>query len=139
MALMDASREFMIGPVDRVGVLGRALRRPGKERMIALGIVGSLPVAERQALLPDLVFLASWTHGSLQTAREAITALPRGWVLDQIEGVAEPLLERGDDDTYRRLLELYELLDRGLMLRLARRAATSDDADIREAGEDHLG
>ena len=138
MALLDASREFLVRPADRVSVLSQALRRPGKDRMTALSILGSLPLADRRALRPDLVFLSSWTHGSIQFARDAILALPRAWVVEQIEAIAEPLLTGGDDDAYRRLLELYALLDRDLMLRRARRAAADADADIREAGEDHL-
>jgi len=37
---------------------------------------------------------------------------------------------------YRRLLELYEMLDHSLLLRLIARGLSSDDCDLRMAAED---
>jgi hypothetical protein len=64
--------------------------------------------------------------------------LPRDWLVAHIERYAESLLGYEDYEEYRRLLELYSLIDRDPTLRLARRAAAHDDADIKEAGEDFL-
>jgi hypothetical protein len=84
------------------------------------------------------VFLASFSHGSIQAVRKLILSLPRDWVLSRIEEVAEPILRSGDYDEYRRLLELYFELDRELASRLAARARAQEDEDVREAGEDFL-
>ena len=68
------------------------LRQPGGERAAAVRVLPYLSVAERMELFPDLVHLASWGHGLIQAARDAICSLPRDWVLARIEAVAEPLL-----------------------------------------------
>ena len=136
LAFSRAFREFFAEGVDRVGVLREALR--GRERGTGLYIAPYLTPTERRQLFPEWVFLASWAHGAVQVARDMIVSLPRDWVLANIEGEAEPLLREGTYDEYRRFLELYELLDRSLTLRLAHRAAAHADPDIREAGEDFL-
>jgi hypothetical protein len=138
LAYLEASRSFLAEGVARVPVLRKALREPGLPRMEALRMIPYLKEDERKELFEELVFLASWANGAVQCARDAIRSLPRDWVLARIEEAAEPLLAAGTDDEYRRFLELYELLDRALTLRLARRAAASEDLDIREAGEDFL-
>src|SRR5262249_56320922 len=127
---------FFAEGVDRVAVMGSALR--GKERSAALVVASPLTVPERLLLFPEWVYLASWAHGAIQIPRDMILSLPREWVLANIEQEVEPLLRDGTDDEYRRFLELYELLDRELTLKLARRAAAHPDPNIREAGEDFL-
>lgn len=133
-----AFREFLADGVDRIPLLRQALRAGGIEKMTALDVVPYLTISERLQLYGDLVFLASFAHGTIQAVRHLILSLPREWVLQTLEQQAEPLLRDGTYDEYRRFLELYELLDRELTLRLARRAAAHADPDIREAGEDFL-
>ena len=135
-AFASASHEFLATDVDRVALVRSALR--GKDRSTAIYMLSCLPASELQALFSDLVFLASFSHGSVQKIRDAILSLPKAWVLANIEAIAEPLLQAGTYDEYRRLLELYAALDHGLALQLARRAADHGDEDIREAGEDFL-
>ena len=106
--------------------------------MIAMRLTKVLTPAELKALFPQLVALASWDHGMVQAARDRILSLPRDWVLQHIEEVAEPLLQEGDYVEYRRFLELYVQLDPELAARLARRAAAHADSDVKEAGEDFL-
>jgi len=67
-----------------------------------------------------------------------VECYPHDWLLENIEQYAAPLLAYDDDEEYRRLLELYSLIDRDLTLKLARRAAEHADSDIREADEDFL-
>jgi hypothetical protein len=136
VALNRERSAFLAGEVDRVALLRRELR--GSERTTALAIAAWLPSDELRLLLPELVYLASFSHGGTSPARELILSLPRDLVLRQIEALTEPLLRDGTYDEYRRFLELYQLLDRDLMLSLARRAAAHEDPDIREAGEDFL-
>ncbi len=93
---------------------------------------------ELKELLPFLMSHARSVHGYLHHVREIILRLPKDWLLEHIEAVAEPLLKTGSDDDYRRFLELYFQIDPKLTERLAQRAADSPDPDIREAGEDFL-
>lgn len=129
-----ASVEFLEETVDRVTVLRGALRGHGKHT--AIWMLSSLPQSELQDLFDDLVFQASYAHGAVGTVRNAILSLPREWVISNIENVAEPLLVDGTYDEYRRLLELYALLDPALTKRLVERAIQHPDPDIQEAGRD---
>lgn len=135
-AFSEASRKFLTEPFDRVTVIRSALG--GHDKHTAIYVLKSLKPTELQELFDVLVFHASYSHGAIGSIRDAILSLPHDWVLAKIDGVAEPLLANGTYDEYRRLLELYALLDPGLTRRLAERAAQNPDPDIREAGEDFL-
>lgn len=137
-AFMLAWRDFLAKGVEHVSWVRQGLRSGGVARATALQAIPYLSVPERMQLYSDLVFLASSAHGAIQTVRDQILSLPRDWVLTTIEQEAEPFLREGTYDEYRRFLELYELLDRSLTLRLAHRAAAHADPDIREAGEEFL-
>ena len=65
-------------------------------------------------------------------------AMPRAWAVEHIEWVAEPLVQLNDDWEYRRLLELHEGLDGGLLLRLAKRGLQNSNVDIRDAASDFI-
>ncbi len=136
----EAFHAFFSDGVNRVPSMRRGLRggTGGMGQAAAIRFFPYLTLAERKELFPDLVILASVGHGSIQAVRDLILSLPRDWVIERIEREAEPLLQQGDYEEYRRFLELYELLDADMTQRLARRAAASPDPDIREAGEDHL-
>lgn len=86
-------------------------------------------------MLNALVDLASISHSDIELGRQGILSLPKTWLLENIEKIAEPLLKNGTDEEYRRLLELYIQIDRELTERLAKRAQ-HEDSDIREVGED---
>jgi len=135
---MIAYDHFMSQGVDHVTCLRQGLRAGGVDRVTALKVIPYLPLIERMGLYGDLVFLASSAHGAIGAVRHLILSLPRDYLLETIELEAEPYLQNGTYDEYRRFLELYELLDRDLTLKLAHRAAAHADADIREAGEDYL-
>jgi hypothetical protein len=136
-AYAEASREFLASDVDRVKLVRRGLH--GRDRSTALFVLKYMKAVELEQLFGDLVFLASFSHGAVHVVHNAILSLPRKWVLTNIETVAEPLLEKGTYDEYRRLLELYVELDHKLALKLGHRAIRHADPDIREAGEDFLG
>jgi hypothetical protein len=63
-------------------------------------------------------------------------ALSRERVLELIEDVAVKTLRLSDDWEYRRLLEVYERLDEGLLRRLVASGLTSSNPAVREAAED---
>jgi hypothetical protein len=135
---IEALQPFWAASAQRVEVIRRALHSPGKERALALTLIPSLPVAERKLLLNDLLQLASYGHGSIAAVRQIVQKLPRKWLLDRIEELVKPILEEGEEEEYRRLLELFVKLDRDLTLRLARQALQHADEGVREAGEDFL-
>jgi hypothetical protein len=131
---VEASNAIVKSP-RCVSILQKALRTDFR---YALRLVRILSQEQKRALFPEWVYLASFGHGAITTAREAILSLPRDWVLERIDIVAEPYLQQGTYDEYRRFLELYRDLDPDRMRTLAHRALQSADPDIREAGEDFL-
>lgn len=135
-AFLVTLREFLVEDIDRVKLLKLKLR--GEDTKIAVMMLEYLNARELENLFSELIFLVASAHWAVQRVRTAILSLPREWVLSRIEEVAEPLLVTGTYDEYRRLLELYVLLDPALTRKLAERAAKRSDPDIREAGEDFL-
>lgn len=74
--------------------------------------------------------------GRIVAGRNQVLAMPRPWVLDHVERVAAESLDLADYWEYRRLLELADLLDAGLVRRLVPLGLASSDPDVREAAED---
>lgn len=129
---VEALAEFLSPDVDRIKLMKDALR--GKDRFIALHLLQFITQSEHLQLFDELVYLCSFAHGAIGKAREVILALPRDWVLANIEQSAEPLLINGTYDEYRRFLELFIELDPEITLKLAQRAKNHEDSDVREAG-----
>lgn len=77
--------------------------------------------------------------GRIVAGRQQVLACPRGWVLERIERVAAESLDLADYWEYRRLLELADLLDAGLVQRLARLGLSNSDPDLCEAAVQYLG
>lgn len=74
--------------------------------------------------------------GLIVQGRSRVLALPREWVLEHIEPVATAVLNLSDYWEYRRLLELAELLDLGLLQRFVSLGLGHPDPDVHEAAED---
>ena len=68
--------------------------------------------------------------------RARVLAMPRLWILDQVERVAIETLALSDYREYRRLLELAEMLDPRLVQRFVALGIDSDDPNVREAAKD---
>jgi hypothetical protein len=134
-AYIQSRQDFLNNCPHRIGLIKKALHNPA-ERGTALRLIEYLKLEEHQSLFDDLVDLASVSHSDIELCRKAILSLPKTWVLANIEKSAEPLLQDGTDEEYRRLLELYLDIDRELAQRLAIRALQHDDPDTREVGED---
>lgn len=128
--------EFLADRENKIEIMRIALR--GKDKKTAIAILKYMNQDDLILLFNELVFLASFGHGAVWSIRQAILSIPKDWVLTNIEKVSEPLIVNGDYDTYRRFLELYENIDFNLCYRLALRAASSPDSDIKEAGEEYL-
>lgn len=135
IAYIQARQDFLKNCTDRIGLIKKALHNP-TERGTALRLIEYLNLEERQSLFDDLVDLASVSNSDIELCRKAILSLPKMWVLANLEKSAEPLLQDGTDEEYRRLLELYIDIDREVTQRLALRALQHDDPDIHEVGED---
>jgi hypothetical protein len=130
-----AARMKFLTSGNRLGAIRDAIRDPVR-RGTALRLLHYLSDSERESLFDDLLEIAAVDHSDIELVRQALMSLPREWVVGRIEDQAEPLLSTGTYVEFRRLLELYKLLDPELTARLARRARESADPDIREAGED---
>ena len=77
------------------------------------------------------------THvGRIVAGRARVLAMPREWVLSRIELLAVEALNLSDDWEYRRLLELADSLDPGLVRRLQPIGLASGNPHVREAAED---
>lgn len=74
--------------------------------------------------------------GTITSGRSVILAMPRERVNEDIERVAARCLDLGDAWHYRRLMELYEMLDAGLLRKLLASGLVSENAEIRETAED---
>jgi hypothetical protein len=96
------------------------------------------PVVASVDDLREAVSLACQTSPGrkMLRGRAQVLSAPRAWVLAQIGRVAEDAIDWGDFWDYRRLLELYTLLDPSLLPRTIERGLTSVDPDVREAAED---
>jgi hypothetical protein len=134
--LNRALTEFLSSDIDRVGLIQSALRQG--ETASVLYVAQFMGDMEKKQLFPQWIDLVSQAHRYIAPARDIIHSLPREWVIDNIETVAEPILQNGTEEEYRRMLEMYRELDPELTRRLAQRATEHPDWEIREAGSDFL-
>lgn len=132
---VQSRQEFIRSGTNKITLIKKALQNP-TQRGTALRFIPCLGLEERQSLFAYLVDLASVSHSDIELCREVILSFPKGWLVENIETIAEPLLHSGTDEEYRRLLELYKEIDWQLTQRLAQRALEHEDLDIREAGDD---
>lgn len=105
---------------------------------LVIEVLRQVSPEELKDLLPFLIEHVRSVHGHLQALQRLILYLPKSWLVENIETVVEPWLQTGDDEYFRRFLELYYLIDPRLTRRLAERALVSGSIDTREAGEDFL-
>jgi hypothetical protein len=118
-------------------VIRRALKNP-RERLYSLEIVAMLPLEERKELLPDLLAVAAYAGAHMVRAQELILSFPKDWLLINIDAAASPILEQGDAEEFRRILELYSQIESTLLARLVERASSHPDPDVRAAAEDFM-
>jgi hypothetical protein len=132
---IESRQNFFRECTNKVAIFQKALHSPA-ERGTALRLIEYLETEERQLLFDDLVDLASVSHSDIELCRQAILALPKSWLIENIETSTAQILKNGTDEEYRRLLELYIEIDLGLAGRLAKQALQHQDPDICEVGED---
>jgi hypothetical protein len=116
----------------------RAALGSARGRGTALRALRDAPVELVMDLIEPLTEAATTTHGEVGLAREVLGRVDPGW----LAGVLPPLVEQrlapaADWEDYRRLAELLSTLGQhALLAEVVRRAAGSDDEDIREVAAD---
>ncbi len=73
----------------------------------------------------------------IMAGRQQVLAFRRDWVIENIEEVANEVLDLHDYWEYRRLLELVEMLSSEVLQRFVAIGLASKDADVREGAEAH--
>lgn len=106
----------------------------GGDRHTALSLLPYLLDSEIESLLPELVFLASFSHGAIERVRSTIRRLPKQLLKGSLPAMCEKHL--AGEEEYRRFLELFAAIDDELCASLAERARASSDAEIRAIGEE---
>jgi len=120
-------------------VLDRSCERLRRElltgdRKVALFVLPFVAEEQLVLLLPELLFLASFGHGSIGHVRRMIRRIPTEILIELIPPLAGKLLVGAEE--YRRLLELYDEVASPLRAQLAAEARRSSDEEIREIGEE---
>jgi hypothetical protein len=133
---IQAKGSFLKNPSAAL-IIKRSLAVP-EDRALALDLISNYPDSESVEFFSQLISLASYVNGFTETCQDLILGLPREWVMRNVETAIDEILADGDYEEYRCLLELCCKLDRELMIKIARRASSSLDEDIKEAGADFL-
>jgi hypothetical protein len=107
--------------------------QPGLSENLEL-MVDLSPVSAQEAVR-YLLSLACEAQNArnISLGREYLAKIPRDWLVERIESWAEFLLTANDEWEFRRLLELYSVLDETLTRRLVERGKASSIEEIREA------
>ena len=119
------------------GLVKEALATP-ERRLYALEFAARLEVEQRKTLLPELLAIACHVGPYIFRSRDVIMSLPAEWLVKNIEHVASPILENGDEEAYRRILELYARIDAGLTRRLAEQAVSHSSPQVQDVGKEFL-
>ncbi len=106
-----------------------------------LEIVPTLKPQVSSAVLAELLCLACQCQNmmNIELGRAGLMALPREWLLQNIEEAAKPLLELDDDWEYLRLLEVCWLLEAGdLERRILLGGLNSSNPDVSALCKEYL-
>ncbi len=105
----------------------------------ALGLMRALNVEERKSFFERILEGASYQNPYHVGYRDLVLSFPKTWLLENIEKYAQPILSGKDKyEEYMCLMGLFEKIDKQLAIRLAQHGVESDDADIRELGQEVL-
>jgi len=90
-----------------------------------------------RALSCALLFACLSTHDrAITLGRELLAEVDPAWLIARIERIADTQIDFEDEWDYRRLLELYQSLDAGLLAKIVSRGLISGRPDLVEAAED---
>jgi hypothetical protein len=116
-----------------IGVIKKALHIP-YERKSALRLIEYLTDKDYPHILDDLIEVASVGHSDIELCRKVILALPQKWLLSNIEESLYKALSNGEEEEYRRLMELCILLSNSLLEKLINKALLHPDDNVKEVG-----
>jgi hypothetical protein len=115
-----------------------------KERNLALKLISLLPTQGKELFLKELIHQGSFVHGSTEYCWKLISEMSHDYVAKNIEKEAEEMLSKYKEDRdvyeiYRCLLTLCQKLGYSeLVQKIALRALSSPDNDVKEAGMDFI-
>lgn len=100
--------------------------------------VPGLSASASAEIIAEFVKLACQcqNEGNIVLGRCGIWSLPKDWTVERIKHIAASMLDLNDEWEYRRLLEVYERLDKGLLTQLIDRGLQSKCDEVREAAQD---
>ena len=100
-----------------------------------MDLMVDLPPASAHEAVRYLLSLACEAQNArnISLGREYLAEIPRDWLVERIESWAEFLLTSDGEWEFRRLLEVYSVLDKTLATRLCQRGKASSIEEIREA------
>lgn len=104
-------------------------------QMTALELFRRSPVEARIRLLPALL---QCSRAISAFVIPAIHSLPIEWLTQNIEAATFPLLDHADHIDFDFFLQVMEGINSSFANRLAQRALTNSDPDVRELGHEHL-
>lgn len=100
-----------------------------------------LPESVRRHHVEKIFHFTTWAHGGIGLARLVLLSIDRKWLRVRLKGPIERLLRSpaATYDEFRRMAELAEQIDDGLLLRVVELAGQSDDVEVREVAADYAG
>lgn len=120
---------------DLKSLLETALGNP-QERGGALRLLLILGEKEIREHVKSLIRIASVGHSDIALAREVILRLDKDWLLNIIESHVAPVLETGGEEEFRRLAELFKLVDTKLLHKHLEQCAAHPSPEVREIASD---
>jgi hypothetical protein len=131
----EARMRLLTNASDLDGIIRAALNSPA-ERGPALRILNILPEQQIRRHLAQLAQLASVGHSDIELVRSVISRIDRDWLTQNIDGYVTPLLKTGNEEEFRRIAELYKLLDQELLKAHLARCAVHANEEVREIASD---
>ena len=103
-----------------------------------LDILPSLPEEKGEEVISYLLRIACQsTHiGNIQLGRDTLAAISRDWLGERIHDIAVRTLNFNDDWEFRRLAEIYQMLDGRLLTNLCQLGKQSENPAIQEVATD---
>lgn len=131
----DARKAFLTQSSDVTTILAEALKTP-HQRGTALRILLTYPDESIRPFLDTLIELASVGHSDVGLSRSVILRINSNWLIRNIDSHAKSILSTGNEEEFRRIAELYNLIDRDLLKLHLERCDKSADPEIREIVDD---
>jgi hypothetical protein len=134
-AFYEARMKLVRGTQDLAGVISMALKIPS-QRGHALRLLEIVPEEMIRQQISTLVDLVSVGHSDIELCRSVILRIDKDWLVKNIDHYAAKLLENGGEEEYRRIAELYKLLDSKLLDVHLKRCAIHANDEVREIAAD---